>query len=141
MEGGLGDPGHGQMPVADIQVEGAGAVPAQRMVEFEELFDRPALRVVPGQDGDFGPVGGAEETLIVKIFFTEAVALNEFMIKRLRFGLEMVIRAGGGVAGPMLGEPVRREFVSALAGRGVGWQGAEQVKAPWSCTAAKSSWQ
>ena len=57
MEGRLGDHPHRQMTVADIEVERSGAMPAQRLIEFKELLDLPALRKVLGQGGHLRQLG------------------------------------------------------------------------------------
>src|SRR5436190_17330430 len=52
VKGSLGYQYHCQMTVADIEVERSGAVPAQSLIEFKELLDVPALRIVLGQSGN-----------------------------------------------------------------------------------------
>jgi len=59
VNGALGDQNHAQMTIADIQVERSGAVPAQGLIEFKELLDMPALRIVLSQSGNSRKLGRA----------------------------------------------------------------------------------
>ena len=59
VNGALGDQDHAQMTIADIQVERSGAVPAQGLIEFKELLDMPALRIVLSQSGNSRKLGRA----------------------------------------------------------------------------------
>jgi len=59
VDGSLGYQHHGQMIIADIEVERSGAVPAQSLIEFEELLDMPALRIVFDQSGNLRKLGSA----------------------------------------------------------------------------------
>ena len=47
-KGRLGDQGQAHLPVADMEVEGAGPLPPERLMDAEELFDVPALGVIAG---------------------------------------------------------------------------------------------
>src|SRR6266496_4153425 len=111
MDGSLGHQHHCQVTVADIEVEGSGAVPAQSLIEFKELLDVPTLRIVPGQGGNLRTLGSAQEALVVMIFFAAAAALNVLVVKGLGLGLETVRLDSGGVAGPMFGEGSGGNFV------------------------------
>ena len=58
MEDGLGHEGQGHLSVADVEVEGSGALPSQGLVEIEKFFDAPALGKVAGELADFVIVAG-----------------------------------------------------------------------------------
>jgi hypothetical protein len=66
--GGLGDEGHRHLPEANIEVEGAGAFPAESLLGIEEFLDMPALGVVDGQVDDLVAIAGSEEGLRVERF-------------------------------------------------------------------------
>ena len=52
---------HGHLSVTDVEVEGTSPMPTQGLVEFEKLFDMPALWVMNGQILDFVTVDGGQE--------------------------------------------------------------------------------
>ena len=60
---------HAEMSIANVEIEGAGAVPAQRLIELEELLDVPTLRKVLGQGGNFASAARAQEALIMEILW------------------------------------------------------------------------
>lgn len=63
----------GHLAIADVQVEGAGPLPAEGLIELKKLLDVPTIRVVLGEVEQFGAVAGGEERLveILRGFFTE----------------------------------------------------------------------
>src|SRR6266568_72965 len=116
------------MTVADIEVERSGAVPAQSLIELEELLDLPSLRIVLGESGNLRTLGSAQEALVVMIFFAAAAALNVLVVKGLGLGLEMVRLNGRGVARPMFCKGSGGNFVPALDRIGISRHSAEQVE-------------
>ena len=58
VDGGLGEKGQGHVAVADVEVERAGAFPAERLVGVEEFFDVPAVGEVAGEGVDGVVVAG-----------------------------------------------------------------------------------
>ena len=57
--------GHAHVSVADMEIEGAGAVPSQRLVGVEEFFDVPSFGIIVDEGGEFLGVAGAGEPLVV----------------------------------------------------------------------------
>lgn len=49
MDDGLGEEGHSHLSVADVEIESSRAVPAELLVEVEELFDVPAFWVLESE--------------------------------------------------------------------------------------------
>ena len=50
--GGLSDESQGHLAVPDMEVEGSGAVPAERLIGLEELFNVPAFGIVVTKEWD-----------------------------------------------------------------------------------------
>ena len=53
VQSGLSDQSHRHVAVTDIEVEGAGPVPAERLMGIEEFLDMPAFGKVLGEGLDF----------------------------------------------------------------------------------------
>jgi hypothetical protein len=62
----LGDEGHGHLTEADVEVQSAGAFPAQGLIGIEEFLDMPALRVVDGQVENLVAIAGSQKGFIVE---------------------------------------------------------------------------
>lgn len=99
VESGLGEQGHGHLSVADVEVEGSGAVPSKVLVGVEEFLDAPALGIVAGEQRDLVVLAGGEKCLVAIVGRGFAGSLNELMD-----GDGGVLKAigtnGGGVSGP-----------------------------------------
>ena len=82
----LGHQRHGHLTVADVEIKRTGSMPTQSLVEFEKLFDMPALWIVNSQVLDFVTVGGGKEGFKLIILWPFTVALNENGNKALGSG-------------------------------------------------------
>lgn len=56
-------------------------MPTQGLVEFEKLFDMPALGIMNSQILDFVTVDGGQEGFEIMILWPFTVALNETVIR------------------------------------------------------------
>ncbi len=104
-------------------------MPPHRLVEFKELFDLPPLRVLVGKGLDFRAQDRAQESLVLKVLFLDAAALDQFMVKSMGIVLEVVRLGGRGVTRPALGKAGLGNLAPAFQTLGIGWQGTEQIKA------------
>src|ERR1700716_2190942 len=77
----LGHQGHGHLSVADVEIERTGPMPTQGLVEFEKLFDMPALWIMNSQILDFVTVDSGQEGFEIIILWPFTVALNETVIR------------------------------------------------------------
>ncbi len=57
----LGHQGHGHLSITDVEVEGPSPMPTQGLVEFEKLFEMPALWIMNREILDFVTVGSGQE--------------------------------------------------------------------------------
>ena len=73
----LGHQCHGHLSVTDVEVERTSPMPTEGLVEFEKLFDMPALWIMNGQILDFVTVGGGQEGFEMIILWSFTVTLNE----------------------------------------------------------------
>src|ERR1700738_4846560 len=97
----LGHQRHGHLSVTDVEVERTGPMPTQGLVEFEKLFDMPALRIVNCQILDFVTVGGGQEGFEIIILWSFTVTLNETVIRLWAAALFEAKRLlGGSIASP-----------------------------------------
>lgn len=89
------------MSVADVEIEGAAALPAEGLVELEELFHVPALGELAGQllAGRLG--AGAQKALELIVGGPFTGALHHF---KDFAGAETV-----GLNGQRISRPMRRE--------------------------------
>jgi len=127
VEDGLGDECEGHGAVADVEVEGAGAVPTEGLVGVEEFFDVPALGEIGGQAMELVALGGAEEAFELVVVGDFAAALDQLVIER-RMGGEGKRALGGGKAGPVAREVIGGNGAElGLAGKAVG-HGEEQIE-------------
>jgi len=78
--GGLGEKGQGHTAVPDVQVEGAGPVPAEGLVVVKKLFDMPALRVVAGKAFDFGTIRSAKEGFELPLIGALVGSLDQLVV-------------------------------------------------------------
>ena len=78
---GLGQQRQGHLTVADVEIKRTGSMPTQGLVEFEKLFDIPALWIVNSQILDFVAVNGGQEGFEIIILWPFTVALNETVIR------------------------------------------------------------
>src|SRR5258707_3295368 len=76
MNHGLSHQSQTHLAQADIEVEGAGALPTQALVKAEELLDVPAARKIPGQGRNFGTSRCTGEGLVVVILSPFSGALD-----------------------------------------------------------------
>ncbi len=63
----LGNESSGHLTEANIEVHGAGALPAELLIGIEELLDMPALRIMNGQVDDFVAITSGEEGLMMEV--------------------------------------------------------------------------
>ena len=92
----LGHQCHGHLSVTDVEVEGTSPMPTQGLVEFEKLFDMPALWVMNGQILDFVTVDGGQEGFEIIILWSFTVTLNETVIRLWAAALFEAKRLLGG---------------------------------------------
>src|SRR5262245_40437046 len=104
----LGNQGHGHLARTDVKVQGAGAFPAQVLIEAEELLDVPALWEVGAQGSDLAARASAGEALEVKLLGAFAGALN-VTVARIGQGAAPWMEGFGGnrEASPLLEEKLR----------------------------------
>src|ERR1700738_2585521 len=97
----LGHQRHGHLSVADVEVERTGPMPTQGLVEFEKLFDMPALWIMNSQILDFVTVDGGQEGFEIIILWSFTVTLNETEIRLWAAALLEAKRLlRGGIASP-----------------------------------------
>src|SRR5262249_3566748 len=79
----LGEQSHGHLAIADVEVESAGALPTQILIELEKLFDVPALGKVLRHGFDLGSVRATKKAL--ELIFLRALtgALHELIAAQL----------------------------------------------------------
>ena len=104
-------------------------MPSHRLVEFKELFDLPALRVLLGKGLDLRAQDGAQESLILQVLLVEAAALDQFLVKGLGIVLEVVRLGVRGLTRPAWSKVGVGDLAPAFQTLGVGGQGTEQVEA------------
>ena len=76
-------------------------MPTQGLVEFEKLFDMPALGIMNSQILDFVTVDGGQEGFEIMILWPFTVALNETVIRLWAAALlEAKWFLSGGIAKP-----------------------------------------
>lgn len=109
IEGGLGEEGEAHLAVADMEVEGAGALPAQGLVVVKELLDVPAFGEVDDETFDLvASIVGAKEPLEVIVGGPLAAALDPLgQWGSTRAANERT--AGGRQTGPLRAEGVGRQ--------------------------------
>src|ERR1700686_990631 len=114
----LGHQGHGHLSVTDVEVERTGPMPTQGLIEFEKLFDMPALWIVNSQILDFVTVGGGQEGFEIIILWSFTVTLNETQIRFWAAALFEAKRLlGGGTASPPAIEALRAQSLVLEFGR------------------------
>jgi hypothetical protein len=96
---GLGNESRGHLAEANIEVHGAGALPAEVLIGIEELLDMPALRIMDGQVDDFVAITSGEECLMVEVGGAFPGPLDQLAVSRFGVLLE--------VKGAMSGSPSR----------------------------------
>src|SRR4029077_3942768 len=78
-----------------------GPMPTQGLVEFEKLFDMPALGIMNSRILDFVTVDGGQEGFEIMILWPFTVALNETVIRLWAAAmLEAKRFLSGGIASP-----------------------------------------
>ena len=127
MEAGLSQEGEGHASVADVEVEGSGAFPAEGLIGVEEFFDVPALGVMDGEVLDLVAGGGGEEGLEAVVVASLSAALDD-LVERGVAVLEAEGSRGGGEPGPSSGEGVGIEVGELLGGGGSFGEGNHQVE-------------
>ena len=107
-------------------------VPARcqpRVVEFEKLFDMPALWVMNGQILDFVTVDGGQEGFEIIILWSFTVTLNETVIRLWAAALFEAKRLlGGGIASPPAIKALRAQSLVTEFGRVLRRHRHEQFK-------------
>lgn len=129
VNGGLGEQSHGHLSVADVEIEGSGALPAEGLIEFEEFFDMPALGIGNGEILDFIAIGSGQERLVVIVLGALSAALNESIARLAGTAVAHAEgRFGSRIASPSRMEGICLEVFAAGFGRR-GWHGHEQIEA------------
>src|SRR5512139_2145152 len=90
----LGQQGHNHLTQANMQIEGAGAFPAQALIKTVELFDVPTIRKVGSQGRYFRAGRRAGEALKVVVLRLLARALNVAIVRSTGDGAPGVERFG-----------------------------------------------
>src|SRR5260221_12470541 len=129
MDNSLGEQGHRHLPQADMQVEGARALPTQVLIETEEFLNVPTIRKILSQGGHFRTRCGADEALKVILFRPFAGPLNVTVVRLAGKAAAWVKGFHGKCeTGPVPGEALRRQgSIMMLESLGV-TQGNQQVK-------------
>src|SRR5215472_9026826 len=105
----LRDQCHRHLPVSDVEVAGPRAIPPQRLIGVEELFDMPSLGKVSRQCVDLLTLGGRKEGLEMIILVPLSGSLDE-LVKRARLAVTGRIKLlGGCIARPAPLEALRRK--------------------------------
>ena len=90
-------------------------MPTQGLVEFEKLFDMPALWIMNGQILDFVTIGSGQEGFEIIILWSFTVTLNETEIRLWAAALcEAKRLLGGGIASPPAIEAPSSELGSGV---------------------------
>src|SRR3990172_12427571 len=110
---GLSDQGHRHLPITDIQIQGACAMPSQSLVVIEKLLNVPSLRVMDRELFQFISIASTEEGFKVVIFWAFPFALNELVVGALMAPHHRVRLLGGRIPCPM---PMKR-FIRNLMNR------------------------
>ena len=76
----LRNQGEVHLAVPDVEVHCAGAIPAERLLGVEELFDMPSPGIIDRERFDLVPVAGRHESFEVPIIATLFVALDQLMV-------------------------------------------------------------
>ena len=105
MKTGLCQESHGHASIANVEVEGAGAFPAQGLIGVEEFLDMPTLGVMDSQVFDLVAGGGGDKGLEPVVGAPFPGALDDLVEKRAAV-LEMEGSGGGGETGPTGGKAV-----------------------------------
>ncbi len=77
---GLGNQSEAHVALADISIEGAGPLPAQGLMDIEELFDVPELGEMQGEIVNFGGVAGAQKRLVIERVGRFSGALDDLKV-------------------------------------------------------------
>jgi hypothetical protein len=89
------------LSITDVEVEGPSPMPTQGLVEFEKLFEMPALWIMNREILDFVTVGRGQEGFEIVILGSFTVTLNETVIRIWAPALLEAKRLlGRGVASP-----------------------------------------
>src|SRR5208283_4278166 len=96
---------------ADVQVQSAGPIPTQALLETEELLNMPAVRKVPGQGRNFRASRGAGEGFVMVVLRPLSGALEVAVAGRgqgAAGGIKALHRRGESspVRGELLGRDV-----------------------------------
>jgi hypothetical protein len=97
----LSEESHRHVAVTDMEVEGAGPIPAESLMGIEELLDMPAFREVLSEGLDFRMRTSGEEgfeAIIVRFF---AAALNQLAAGAGQAAFEGVRALSGREARPV----------------------------------------
>ena len=106
----LGHQRQGHVPVADVEVEGARPLPAQSLVEFEELFDMPPLRIMDAQIEHFRAIGCRQEGFIIEVLGCFSRALDNLIEVLGRILAPAKRLLGSGEARPTRGKLAGQQF-------------------------------
>ncbi len=128
MADGLGDERQGHLTESDVEVEGAGAFPAEGLIGVKELLDMPALGVVDGQVEDLVAIAGSAEGLVVEVGGSFPGALDELAVGGLGMVLEVKGTMGGGPSRPARLKVLRGMAWSARARSCVWRMGTKRSK-------------
>src|SRR5215203_1003726 len=109
----LSEQGHGHLAIADVQVESAGALPTEVLIELEKLLDVPAFGKFQGHGLHFGTVGITEIAFERIFLWALAGALNQLKARQL-LGAEKIGLLSRGVARPLPLEELLRQSAPAL---------------------------
>ena len=101
----LCDQGRRHLPVADVEVQGSRAVPAQGLMRVEELLDVPAFGIVQRQGIDFIPVGSGKKGPEAILAGRLSRPLGELEVGFFRAMRHLVELLGRGESGPTSSEP------------------------------------
>lgn len=85
----LGNESGGHLAEADIEVHGASALPAERLVGIEELLDVPALRIIDGQVDDLVAITSGKEGLEMEVGGAFSGPLDQLAVGRFGVLLEV----------------------------------------------------
>ena len=129
VDDGLGEQGHGHLPLADMKIERACLLPAQVLIETEELLNVPPIRKIFSQGGHFlarRSAGEGLEVIIFRPFYrTLNIAVQRFSGSGAAGGKSF---GGDGKTGPMTDEAFRRQSSTMILESLGMTQGDQQIK-------------
>lgn len=117
----LGEQGERHLPVANMKVERAGALPSQILIGVEEFFDMPSFGIGFNQELEFITILGGKKSLKLLLLGMFPQTLYDLEQRKIRGVVKVKGAFGGGQSSPSMSEVGGRNVLhSPLIGVVVG---------------------